>query len=674
MKSFNGFSSRMLRILIIVFVIIFFAVRCNDTGTKDIPSDSNDGAAAEEAPAAATVANNEVRQFQQLPPIADQIMIRKLKEPDNKGNTVAIMVQFQRSDKRLNELKEIPITLGDNAQLLLSDNRREGDEKPGDGIFTALMAVKPDEVINLMKRNNELIRKQKNEEVVFVNRSAVTRKLIDFDLASFDAGKTVLLTLPFTSIVGSLTLPDIRKKSLMITDLSVVEDKTRTYDPCATVKGNPAGVWSFGSLITNMANQPVSGVTPKAFLIDWVNNFLFSAKTLASGDASTVRPLSKEKLVKAWMKNSGLAVPPAGGVPEAWETKALKVEEFPVRLMAIVNRLDLRGNIGYGGVNNAGEGRFVFCFADSRSSCGAGGNGPGTMTFILEYGIPITNCTALTNFATKWWNLRTTVFGSAFNANLQGITEVFTKANAKASGVNKSALNHLRSNDFLPGTVNISVNPWDIRDFELDALTKKLKMIHPNREPMESSNGLATVPINPVKLADMVSFANSIPFTTDINTPYTIPGNIQGIHAPMRVNPLDDYHFRGDAGHVISPLNRREFSFNACSGCHKGETNNPFTHVRPRNAGSASTLSGFMTGLGSDDNPGDSDVDAASFFFVNDPGPAPLSPKQFNEALNRAISLEKLVFGSPCFVSTGFAQQLVAVNQVLNFRPINMEH
>ena len=81
-----------------------------------------------------------------------------------------------------------------------------------------------------------------------------------------------------------------------------------------------------------------------------------------------------------------------------------------------------------------------------------------------------------------------------------------------------------------------------------------------------------------------------------------------------------------------------------------------------------------MTGVGADDKAADNDADLVGKFFANDPGVPALPQKEFNEAEGRAIDLEKLIFDSPCFVFAGFPQNLIAIHQILNFRPLNMEH
>ncbi len=604
-----------------------------------------------------SIATNTIAQsrFEADPPVVQQITLKKLPSADPRGNNVVLMSQFSEREKAQKNMgTQLKFKLNQQDNLLIDDGKN-GDDKANDGVFSRPMKASDNELLDFIRKNNEMIQRKNGIETVFDGRTVTTRRLTPVNLDAFQAGRPVVLDIAFASVITAANLPAIRDKSLMIRDVSVVEDVTRTYDPCRLPnKGNPNGVWSFKTLIKNMANQPVSGVSDIQFLKDWVETFLFSAQNLpSSGDAAINRATSKSRLIKAWIKNSGLPVPAV--VPANWTALPLKVEEFPVRLLAIVNRLDLRGNSGYG-FSNAGEGRFVFCFVDSNAGCSTGNNGPGTMTFIFEYGIPLTNCQAVKDYAKKWWDLRGMAFGGAFNVALQGITNVFTAANAKPSKPNGSALNHLRTNDFIQG-------PWTIRDFEITAASHKLKVIHPNKESMASSNN---------GNASLVAFVNSLPFAVNSSPTYTIPANLMAIHAPM---PSPAHHWRGNAANVMVPVNRRGFSLETCSGCHTRETSNIFTHVKPRNVGVAAALSGFMTGLGADANAADNDADPLGSFFVSDPGPTPLANNAFNEALRRAKSLEELVFNTPCLSLTpNIADQLRAIDKTLRFRPINMEH
>ncbi|AXY73581.1 hypothetical protein D3H65_06120 [Paraflavitalea soli] len=620
--------------------------------------------------------------FSQSPPVVQDIFIKKLEKPDKDGNTVLLIASFAKEETRLRGINTLPLNIDEKTQFKLTDQGINGDEIANDGQFSVPLKVSDEELATVINNNKEVLAKQNNLITSFAGRvREVKREFEPITLDSFRLHLKLPIKVFFFTMVTKASMPAIRDKSLMIRDVSVVEDLTRTYDPCRTGnKGNPNGVWSFKTLVANMANQPVTTVTVEQFLIDWVDNFLFSAHTLSSTDASTNRSISKARLIRAWIKNSGLPNPAGTGVPAGWQTMALKAEEFPVRLLAIVNRLDLRGNSGYGGFRNPGEGRFVFAFSDSRTDCGSSNNDLGTMTFIMEYGIPIKNCEALKAYGQQWWDLQSEAFGPNFNTKLQAITDVFTAINADPSKANRSALNHFRTNDFLPATFT-PTHPWDIRDFEIDGTTHKLNIIHPSHEPMVGSNGFL-VGFNAGKLAAMAAFANTVPFTpANLNPNYTIPDPVKGIHAPIVVSapdntPPNSYHWRGNAANPIDPFKRREFSFGTCSGCHKGETRNLFTHIRPRNIGSAAGLSGFMTGMGADDNPSaaDDDNDPIGDFFVNDPGPSPLPQKGFNEAFFRGSSLENLVFHSPCLRLPNFPNQLLALNEVLRRRPLNMPH
>jgi hypothetical protein len=58
-------------------------------------------------------------------------------------------------------------------------------------------------------------------------------------------------------------------RTLMITDLGVVEDPGRTFNPC-TSAGTAMGAWTFGYLATQIANQAVTGVDPADLVLDWL--------------------------------------------------------------------------------------------------------------------------------------------------------------------------------------------------------------------------------------------------------------------------------------------------------------------------------------------------------------------------------------------------------------------
>ncbi len=601
--------------------------------------------------------------FEKAPPLATAIEVKKAIT----GDQLVLTVQFSKEDTALIPDAQLEVAVGD-AKVLLNDKGLNGDEKPGDGVFSAPSAVKAAEIVSFAEQNNAAIAQLKGVDTVFVGRSALVRNLKPLNIPTFQGGQKVSFDVAPSNTVNGSSLVGIREKSLIVRDVSVVDDPIRTYDPCRPKgKGNPQGAWSFATLSANIANTALTGVTNLQFLVDWVDNHAFAQQVNAtSKDTAPARNIAKEKFVKAWMKNSGLAVPRAAGIPVGWTSLPLKPQEFPVRLLAIVNRIDLRGNTGYG-MTNAGEGRFVFCFVDSNKGSSTyqlpnGDAMASPMTIIFEYGIPLFNLGALESYAGDWWALRNIPFGKTYNEKLEAITKVFTAANANSMRANGSALNHLRTNEFIQ-------SPWAIRDFEVVAATKMLKLIAPNKEPMASFNGPANTPA----AASLQAFVNALPFSPISSPDYTIPPSWAAMHAPMPRSIV----WQGSPQKVITPLKRREFSLNSCSGCHTAETNTSFLHVRPRNVGNVAALSGFLTGMGVDSNPSDNDYTADGYFYVNDPWRAAvLPPKQFNESMRRAKDLANFVANSQSNATTTFTpefRRVLSLQQSLRFLPVNME-
>jgi len=127
----------------------------------------------------------------------------------------------------------------------------------------------------------------------------------------------------------------------MITDPGVVDDPARTFNPC-TSAGIPMGIWTFGHLMTEIANQASTGVDPSDFALNWLN------------------ALTVPQTVNGWSVAQRPGIP---GFINSWPKLAngkLDLSKAPFLLLAIVNRVDLRGSFVYGGGGNAGEARFVF--------------------------------------------------------------------------------------------------------------------------------------------------------------------------------------------------------------------------------------------------------------------------------------------------------------------------
>lgn len=616
-------------------------------------------------------------------PIAQDFIIQKLEKPDISGNTLVFKAVFSREDQRLSNVQSFPI-IADGSEMLLRDDGRLGDEVAGDRIFSALVKEDINQLGDNLKIKNSELSRTELTITRFVGRSMLKSRSSLIDLDAFMANKPVSLG---ANVALQAVLPDVfkvlKENSLMITNLNVVQDPTRTYNPCVggTAGGNPNGVWTFKQLMTNMANTPVSGVTVDNFVKDWVDKELFSQKSLtSSGDVTTVTgPIgattirdsltnvnsSKRRFIAAWLRNAGFPVTSATNI-SGWKTQLVnKLEFFPVRLLAIVNRLDLRGNFGYtGNSNSGGEGRFVFCFMDNVNGCTSSNNNQGSMTIILEYGIPKSNCSAIKDYANQWYNLKNLPIGtSTYNAALQAVTDVFTKVNAGATMINPdgsrkangSALNHLRTNEFI-------MSPWNIRDFAIlkDNIsnTNKLTLIHPDKEPMrEANNASGGLPLL-AKVTALVDLANANTSAIESDNPYSIADPIKGVDAQI---PTPSYFWNPSTTRRInSDLARHKLSLNTCSGCHAGETRTSFTHIRPTNFGTAATLSSFLTGAVGD---------PTAPFLVTDPAGRPAGTPQvrgFNDLLRRANDLETLVT-----TLCGRRGSVFDLAQTLSFQPLN---
>lgn len=609
-------------------------------------------------------------------PIAKDFIIQKLEKPDPNGNTLLFMAVLSREDSQLSNVRSFPIKAGDT-EIKLRDDGTEGDERAGDFVFSAFVKEDINRLGENLKRKNVELARTEQTITHFVGRSMLKTRSSLIDLDAFMANKAVSLG---ANIAIQAVIPDVfkplKENSLVINNLGVVQDPIRTFNPCVGT-GNPNGAWTLKKLMTNMVGTSATITTADAFVKNWIDTELFEKKPMvSSGDVTTVTGLngattirdnltnpasSKRKFIAAWLKNSNIPNPTSQSSIDNWKTLLVnKLEFLPVRLLAIVNRLDLRGNFGYtGSSNSGGEGRFVFCFMDSNSGCTSSNNGPGTMTIILEYAIPIRSCAPLKEYAQKWYNLKNLQVGSAtYNSTLESITKVFTDAGAGTplGKPNGSALNHLRSNEFI-------MAPWNIRDFEILLGTTKLTLVHPEKEPMREANSAPGGLPLATKVTALVNFANLNVNNITTDRPYSIDGVIKGVDAQI---PSPSYFWNPTTvtgTRINNDLARHKLSLNTCSGCHAGETKTAFTHVSPTDFGVPAKLSSFL--LGAIGNP-------TAQFSVTDPAGRPAgnpTVRGFNDLLRRANDLETLV-SSSC----GGNGSVFDLALTLSFQPLNTTH
>jgi hypothetical protein len=366
--------------------------------------------------------------------------------------------------------------------------------------------------------------------------------------------------------------PVVPAKELFITDVSVVDDCVRTTwtGVCLGTPVLPAtrGAWTVGGLLPGIFGT-TNAATLSTETLRWLNQWM-TARTV-NGDVIPARTFMKTLVIDPWLAASG-------GVQ-------LDMKKAPFRLLAIVNRIDLRQNAGYSGGTSAGEGRFVFNVLDIR-------NNPPTSTqfnVIFEYGLDAANCTDVLNWAHAWHGLGALAFGPNYNAALETITDRFTAIGASPAKPNGSAINQVRTNEIALAA------PWELREFHLARV-----VVGPAGPAQLLQATVAQTPARSLQGGTAVAgFVNANAPAILANN-YVVPLSFGG--APFRggaaPNSLD---LNWDGSPTLcgtNPAARAVFSLNTCNGCHGAEVNIIFKQVEPRNPGVPAALSAFLTGEG----------------------------------------------------------------------------
>lgn len=570
-------------------------------------------------------------------PRAESIEATPLEKETAQGNAL-LLVRFGPEQKVAPTVN----TVIAERDVVLRDDGLENDERGGDGTYTAIAFVDFNALADNQDRVSELNAQPETESPEESKSTDGTDKesLASSDevlVPAFDDGrdrqgtkaipKVDLRSLKpgqFVSLFPLATYKGVDPaKSLVITNVKVVEDKQRTFNPC-TNTGTPMGAWTFGRLMTEMANQPLTGIQPSTFVRKWLDKWM-ADQTTANGWTAAKRQKIKQLVIDPWEAASG-----GPGMP-------LNLSKAPFRLLAIVNRVDLRSaGSAYGG-GSAGEGRFVYGVMDMRPTGGIDpytgqptpACSPTQFTVIIEYGIDRKGCPAIQNWGQQWYNLKFHALGSpSYNAALQAITDQFTKANVAPLKPNRSALNQLRTNEI--AIANVAPDQfWQLREFRLPKGNGHLFEANAKQTPHETLR-------NTDLTANYVN-ANTVAI---LNGTYVVPdfwlgqkfltnaSDVPGGPPP----PATVFWNDGPTVAIASRPARHEFSLGTCSACHHSETTTAFTHIKPAPFGTPAGLSGFMTGI-----------------LVTDPADgAPV--RNFNEFKRRAIDLDKLVH-TPCFLS-----------------------
>jgi hypothetical protein len=364
-----------------------------------------------------------------------------------------------------------------------------------------------------------------------------------------------------------------RSAELAITALSVVEDPVRTA---------PGGAWHFGTLMRAMAGDQDPSTLVRQWLRTWT-----TAQTI-NGLTVPARTQLMTKVLGPWEQRSGGA------------SRPLDFSHAPFRLLAIMNRMDLRQPGG-----QAGEGRFVFGVLDPSGN-------PMEFTVILEYALPGGTPEAIQRWARDWHELgQLGLNHPSYNAKLQALTDRFAKTGVMAGRPFGHALNQIRTNE-----VELA-QEWEMREFTLT--DTGLRPATVKRTPdfrFENTNALR----------DFI-LANEADV---LGERHTVPESLSGARFLAASAPVpEDFFWRvpGVPGEA-----RHKFSLNTCSGCHSRETGTQFTHIAPRAAGQVAALSAFLQGG-----------------TLLDPVTA--VRRSFNDLSRRAEDLSALVCGTPSAVS-----------------------
>ena len=510
-------------------------------------------------------------------PVPESISVQHSEAAPHLGNTLVAMQLDHKELERLDAetgRTDFMLLGSQGNRTVLRDDGVFPDDRKGDRRFVGFAQV---DLPQLEQRGvaDAVLTSRSQTQLVLKGRE-ITGSIASepFALAKFLDGEAVTLGPP----ISTLTSPTpgfttaFQDEVLMITDSSVVGDPIRTIDPCSPPPaGSPLPAWSFGRLMTDMANPGLTGIDPRVFVEDWLEHWLVN-QTVNSFTVSA-RPAMQD-LLDDWHAAS------AG--PQ------LDLRLAPMRLIAIVPRLDLRrtttGGGGYGGASgtnflDAGEGRFVFAVVDSFNGCQET-----PWTVILEYEVPLRKCVDVRQWARDWIALDSLTIGSAaYLSHLHSLTDVFAAAGAAPPKPNRSAINQVRTNEN-------ELDPlWELREFRLLDPTPSLL----------SESTVAETPDDGFRPSALIN--SFIAAGSPSPMPLLHPTALVPFRGGASENPFPPSGtFWDGVPSMPGPASgRHTLSLNTCNGCHGGETDTFFVHINPAPNGALSTvplLSDFLIG------------------------------------------------------------------------------
>jgi hypothetical protein len=607
--------------------------------------------------------NAQIQSFEQSPPIVDKMYLQKLQMPTANKENLIIRIQYLPEP---NLPASLDIFQNGTKAITLKDNGVYPDLVAGDLIYASYIEENIPSLINNFKDQENIVlakggfNKFKGHDGTFVKAGEIKF----FNEAEFNSFSQIQIYQPILN-VSDCENTILKQNSLFITDLAVVEDPARTFQmaydpdgagalPIIPEAGNPIGCWTFGTMIKNIANQNITNISTKKFIRTWLKTYTEQQSVGSLGTQGSITPtrlkiflnLICPWIIKANNGNSPLVLPSLpiisgnsssslqtlnlwtnsdadpNGILLNWEywwdqlDEASILKYAPFKLMAIVNRLDTRGNSAYNsGLQNTGETRFIFTLIDPTTGKPpihdeiffAGPSGAIDwvgMNVILEYGNPMKNNCALKTFAHQWFDLSAFTLGSdIYNQHLEDITIQVTNANAGGNrNFNRSAINQIRTNEklfaFLEGFGNSvcfwQPPNWDLRQFDINEGDGLLHLVPVTNtpdinaaSPLNWTYGSTGNSPNLIRVSESNYNLpeNMLAGSAEISDEMTHFLNVDWTTLPLNIYDQNIYNTNLDSKDLMAKNIRHQLSINTCQGCHAGDTKTNFTMVMPRGYG-----------------------------------------------------------------------------------------
>lgn len=361
------------------------------------------------------------------------------------------------------------------------------------------------------------------------------------------------------------------QKSLMITDLSVVADPSRTFDACDLdgdgEQGNVDGVWSFKTVMANLAGTEDLQI----FVHNWLRTWL-ETQEVNSFEIPDARGAALRNFFIGW---------------DGVNPQSLDINSLPFRLLAVVNRGDLARRSNLSSDIFGAETRLVFglvnpgCFGESFS-------------VIFEYGNLQSQCQATVDHQNDWRALSGLPFGSGYNQALEQLLAPVLSAGASQTAPRGSALKQLRTNEIATVFAGAPAPAlWEFRQFALttQGLTPATIELTPDRS-FNESNVLAQFVSDNSSLLELEQHI----MPEIIDNEFTPPEGIPFLAASIEYDSSDFWSAPVDLS--IDSKAMHKLSLNTCNGCHARETGTFFVHLDPATSpGLSASLSGYLTGI-----------------------------------------------------------------------------